>query len=144
MQHANKNNNKVKFRFATGGAGFCLSRQLVERMHPMISDGEFVSTCESIRLPDDVSVGFIVEHRLKTSLNVVDAFHSHLEPLRMIPENKIREQISFSYGKYDNVPEENRVDISGKFSDSEDPTRFRTLHCYLHPDLCLDQETSLP
>jgi fringe protein len=65
-------------------------------MYPLVSNGEFVSTCETIRLPDDVTVGYIVEHRLKTALTVVDEFHSHLEPLRMIPKAKIGNQVSTS------------------------------------------------
>ena len=113
-------------------------------MYPLISNGEFVSTCEAIRLPDDVTVGYVVEHRLKTPLNVVPEFHSHLEPLRMITEAEIRDQISFSYGKYDNVPEENRIEIDGKFSKSEDPTRFMTLHCHLYPNFCQNRNLNLP
>lgn len=74
----------MKFQFATGGAGFCLSRPLAVQMKPLVDNGELVATCEEIRLPDDVTVGYLAEHVLKTPLTVVKGFHSHLEPLRMI------------------------------------------------------------
>ena len=61
-----KENKKVSFWFATGGAGFCLSRPLVKRMAPMVENGEFVATGETIRLPDDVTVGFIIGEYLKS------------------------------------------------------------------------------
>ena len=138
--------NKIKFRFATGGAGFCLSRPLVERMTSLVGNGELVSTCENIRLPDDVTIGYLVEHVLGTPLTVVPEFHSHLEPLRLISRDVLRDQISFSYGKFDNVdhlPDQNLVEIAGVFPESEDPTRFFSLHCHLFPNLCSEQ-SSLP
>lgn len=55
---------KVTFWFATGGAGFCLSRPLAQRMAPLVENGGFVATGENIRLPDDVTVGYIIEHEL--------------------------------------------------------------------------------
>ena len=71
---------KVSFWFATGGAGFCLSRPLVERMKGLVEKGELVAAGENIRLPDDVTVGYIVEHKMGVPLTVVRTFHSHLEP----------------------------------------------------------------
>jgi fringe protein len=53
-------------------------------MKPLVDGGKLVATCEEIRLPDDVAVGYLAEHVLGTPLTVVEAFHSHLEPLRMI------------------------------------------------------------
>jgi hypothetical protein len=134
---------KIKFRFATGGAGFCLSRPLAERMAPLVENGQLVSTCENIRLPDDVTVGYMVEHMLNTPLTIVSGFHSHLEPLRLINNDELHDQISFSYGKYDNADHTfdlNLVDVgaNGRPQD-EDPTRFLSLHCHLFPNLC--QET---
>lgn len=129
---------KISFWFATGGAGFCLSRPLAERMAPLVENGEFVATGENIRLPDDVTVGYIVEHMLGVTLTVVRSFHSHLEPLRLIPESSLAEQISFGYSRYDanrvsgSNERDNSVNVSG-LPELEDPTRFISLHCYLFP-----------
>lgn len=126
------NKKKISFWFATGGAGFCLSRPLAERMAPLVENGEFVATGENIRLPDDVTVGYIVEHLLGIPLTVVRTFHSHLEPLRLIPESSLAEQISFGYSHYaDNG--DNHINVSG-LSEIDDPTRFISLHCYLFPN----------
>ncbi|XP_074031454.1 fringe isoform X2 [Leptinotarsa decemlineata] len=121
---------KIKFWFATGGAGFCLSRALALRMMPVASEGRFISTGERIRLPDDVTMGYIIEHLLKQPLTVVDQFHSHLEPMKFIRRDTIEDQISFSYAK--SKDEWNVVKIDG-FDESEDQYRFLSLHCFLFP-----------
>lgn len=126
-----KDKKKVSFWFATGGAGFCLSRPLVEKMKPMVENGEFVATGENIRLPDDVTVGFMVEHKLGVPLTVVRSFHSHLEPLRMIPESSMADQISFGYAEPSTLQQSNHIALNRGLSELEDPTRFISLHCYL-------------
>ena len=124
---------KVTFWFATGGAGFCLSRPLVERMKGLVENGELVATGENIRLPDDVTVGYIVEHKMGVPLTVVRTFHSHLEPLRLIPESSMADQISFGYASPPSTSQlSNHIAIRG-LSELEDPTRFISLHCYLFP-----------
>lgn len=122
---------KVSFWFATGGAGFCLSRPLVERMSPMVANGEFVATGEKIRLPDDVTVGYMVEHVLGVPLTVVRSFHSHLEPLRLIAESKMADQISFGYAAPSHSQQSNHIALSKGLNELDDPTRFISLHCYL-------------
>ena len=108
-------------------------------MRPLAADGKFSSIGDKIRLPDDVTMGYIAEHLLKTPLTVVEEFHSHLEPQRLIAatrgrvgaeaavgirswdnEHELQNQISFSYGKYGE--EMNVIAVEG-FSDEEDPTR---------------------
>ncbi|XP_018567115.1 fringe glycosyltransferase [Anoplophora glabripennis] len=121
---------KIKFWFATGGAGFCLSRALALRMTPVASGGRFVSTGERIRLPDDVTMGYIIEHLLKQPLTVVDQFHSHLEPMKFIRRDMIEDQISFSYAR--SKDEWNVVKIEG-FDEEQDQNRFLSLHCFLFP-----------
>jgi len=122
---------KIKFWFATGGAGFCLSRSLAVRMLPVAGGGRFESVGEKIRLPDDVTMGYISDHVLRTPLTVVKEFHSHLEPQRFLSaERDFDDQISFSYSKYG--AEMNVIEVDG-FSKEEDPTRFMSLHCKLFP-----------
>ena len=84
----------VSFWFATGGAGVCLSRALVTRRHAFES-GAFERAGEAIRLPDDVTLGFVAEHRLGVRLTRVAGLHSHLEPLGLIPEEQLHQQVLY-------------------------------------------------
>ncbi|XP_078736719.1 beta-1,3-N-acetylglucosaminyltransferase manic fringe-like [Lampetra fluviatilis] len=122
----------VTFWFATGGAGFCLSRPLVLRMRPWASDGEFVRTSERIRLPDDVTVGYIVEALLGGSLTASPLFHSHLETLPLLPAGRLTQQATLSYGVLDR--KRNVITLPGPFPLHADPSRFLSLHCLLYPD----------
>ncbi|XP_041840171.1 beta-1,3-N-acetylglucosaminyltransferase lunatic fringe-like [Melanotaenia boesemani] len=121
---------QVHFWFATGGAGFCLSRGLALKMKPWASDGAFMATAEHIRLPDDCTVGYIVEALLGRSLTRSALFHSHLENLELVSD--IHSQVTLSYGTMEN--NRNTVNVKGPFSINEDPTRFRSVHCQLYPD----------
>ncbi|XP_058558753.1 beta-1,3-N-acetylglucosaminyltransferase radical fringe isoform X1 [Neofelis nebulosa] len=82
----------VKFWFATGGAGFCLSRGLALKMSPWASLGSFMSTAERVRLPDDCTVGYIVEGLLGARLLPSSLFHSHLENLQRLPPDAVLQQ----------------------------------------------------
>uniref|UniRef100_A0A667WJ61 Beta-1,3-N-acetylglucosaminyltransferase lunatic fringe-like n=1 Tax=Myripristis murdjan TaxID=586833 RepID=A0A667WJ61_9TELE len=112
---------QVSFWFATGGAGFCLSRGLALKMSPWASDGTFMATAELIRLPDDCTVGYIVEALLGVSLIRSALFHSHLENLGLVSD--IRNQVTLSYGTVENI--KNTVHLRGPFSTNEDPTRYK-------------------
>ncbi|XP_045925128.1 beta-1,3-N-acetylglucosaminyltransferase radical fringe [Micropterus dolomieu] len=122
----------VKFWFATGGAGFCISRGLALKMSPWASLGNFISTAEKIRLPDDCTIGYIIEALLEVALTHTHLFHSHLENLQKLPTDTVLEQVTLSYGGFEN--RRNVVSIVGGFSLAEDPTRFKTVHCLLYPD----------
>uniref|UniRef100_A0A8C2S2Y5 Fringe-like glycosyltransferase domain-containing protein n=1 Tax=Capra hircus TaxID=9925 RepID=A0A8C2S2Y5_CAPHI len=104
----------VHFWFATGGAGFCISRGLALKMSPWASGGHFMSTAERIRLPDDSRVGWPWHHgppRITLSVSL---------------------QVTLSYGMFEN--KRNAVHIKGPFSVEADPSRFRSVHCHLYPD----------
>ncbi|XP_028332572.1 beta-1,3-N-acetylglucosaminyltransferase radical fringe-like isoform X2 [Gouania willdenowi] len=122
----------VKFWFATGGAGFCISRGLALKMSPWASFGNFISTAEKIRLPDDCTIGYIIEALLEVTLTHTHLFHSHLENLQKLPTESVLHQVTLSYGGYEN--RRNVVSIFGGFTMAEDPTRFKTVHCLLYPD----------
>ncbi|XP_076077563.1 fringe glycosyltransferase-like [Mytilus galloprovincialis] len=51
---------KLAFWFATGGAGFCISRGLADKMVPHAGGGRIMTTGDIIRLPDDCTVGYII------------------------------------------------------------------------------------
>ncbi|CAL8284415.1 unnamed protein product [Merluccius merluccius] len=122
----------VKFWFATGGAGFCISRGLALKMSPWASLGNFISTAEKIRLPDDCTIGYIIEALLEVRLAHTYLFHSHLENLQKLPTDTLLDQVTLSYGGFEN--RRNVVGVEGPFSVAEDPSRFKTIHCLLYPD----------
>ncbi|KAG7486227.1 beta-1,3-N-acetylglucosaminyltransferase manic fringe-like [Solea senegalensis] len=122
---------EVQFWFATGGAGFCLSRSLAEKMSPWASGSRFEQTSATIRLPDDCTVGFIVEKRLGISMVNCPLFHSHLENLLLVNHRSIPQQVTLSYGMFENKM--NSIEVKGRFSKEDDPSRFRTVHCMLYP-----------
>ncbi|XP_067858920.1 beta-1,3-N-acetylglucosaminyltransferase lunatic fringe-like isoform X2 [Heptranchias perlo] len=127
--------NKVRpvhFWFATGGAGFCISRGLALKMSPWASGGHFMNTAEKIRLPDDCTIGYIIEAVLGVKLIRSNLFHSHLENLQQVMRTDIPNQVTLSYGTFEN--KRNAINLKGGFSIEEDPSRFRSIHCLLYPD----------
>lgn len=116
-------------RFGTGGAGYCLTRSLVER------GKDYFSALESFHLIDDVAVGYVSQHKLGVNITSDPLFHSHWE--RMIrtrmPQDEIAKQVSFSHENkgnytfpYDDLPN------TPLFPRKEDPMGFRSLWCHLH------------
>nr|CAD7263543.1 unnamed protein product [Timema shepardi] len=91
--------------------------------------GKFISIGEKIRLPDDVTMGYIIdesvtvvtEHLLRKPLTVIDKFHSHLEPMKFLRQDTFHQQITFSYSRY-SKDEMNVLKIDG-FDHRLDPTR---------------------
>ncbi|NWV64529.1 MFNG acetylglucosaminyltransferase, partial [Malurus elegans] len=129
----NNQTKSMRFWFATGGAGFCISRELARKMVPWASGRNFLSTSELIRLPDDCTVGFIIECKVGGQLIPNALFHSHLENLQLIPSSQLVQQVTLSYGVFENKL--NVIELSGPFLPQEDPSsRFRSLHCHLYPD----------
>lgn len=122
----------VNFWFATGGAGFCISRGLALKMSPWASGGHFMNTAEKIRLPDDCTIGYIIESVLGVSLTRSSLFHSHLENLQQVSKSEVHKQITLSYGMFEN--KRNIINMKGVFSVEEDPSRFKSVHCLLYPD----------
>ncbi|NWS36527.1 MFNG acetylglucosaminyltransferase, partial [Polioptila caerulea] len=128
----NNQTKSVRFWFATGGAGFCISRKLARKMVPWASGRNFLSTSALIRLPDDCTVGYIIECKVGGQLIPSALFHSHLENLQLIPTSQLMQQVTLSYGVFENKL--NVIELSGPFSPQEDPSRFRSLHCHLYPN----------
>lgn len=122
----------VNFWFATGGAGFCVSRGLALKMSPWASGGHFMNTAEKIRLPDDCTIGYIIESVLGVPLTRSSLFHSHLENLQLLSRSEVHKQITLSYGMFEN--KSNIINLKGAFSVEEDPSRFKSVHCLLYPD----------
>lgn len=53
-----------------------------------------MSTAEKIRLPDDCTIGYIIESVLGVKLIRSNLFHSHLENLHQVPKSEIHNQVS--------------------------------------------------
>lgn len=101
-------------------------------MSPWASLGGFMSTAERVRLPDDCTVGYIVEGLLGARLLHSSLFHSHLENLQKLSPDTLLQQVTLSYGGPENP--QNVVNVAGGFSLQQDPTRFKSIHCLLYPD----------
>lgn len=52
-----------------------------------------MSTAEQVRLPDDCTVGYIVEGLLGARLLHSPLFHSHLENLQRLPPDTLLQQV---------------------------------------------------
>lgn len=52
-----------------------------------------MSTAERVRLPDDCTVGYIVEGLLGARLLHSPLFHSHLENLQRLPADAVLQQV---------------------------------------------------
>lgn len=57
------------------------------------SGRNFLSTSELIRLPDDCTVGYIIECKVGGHLLPNALFHSHLENLQLIPPSQLTQQV---------------------------------------------------
>lgn len=64
--------------------------------HPALSfsGSHFVDTSALIRLPDDCTVGYIIECKLGGRLQPSPLFHSHLETLQLLGAAQLPEQVS--------------------------------------------------
>lgn len=58
--------------------------------------GSFMSTAERVRLPDDCTVGYIVEGLLGARLLHSPLFHSHLENLQRLPTDAVLQQVGLA------------------------------------------------
>lgn len=108
-----------------------------------------MNTAEKIRLPDDCTIGYIIEWVLGVPLTRSNLFHSHLENLQQVSRSEMHKQvrgspppapnpiedrlffwcssfcwtlqITLSYGMFEN--KSNIINLKGAFSVEEDPSR---------------------
>lgn len=82
---------------------------------------------EKLGMPDDVTIGYILQKNAHVTLTKVDLFHSHYEQLNVLKNLSSQISISYSFNKnYSNI-----INIDG-ISENKDPTRFFSLHHYLN------------
>lgn len=53
-----------------------------------------MNTAEKIRLPDDCTIGYIIESVLGVPLTRSNLFHSHLENLQQVSRSEIHKQVN--------------------------------------------------
>jgi len=94
------------FIFATGGAGWCINRQMYQRLLKLLSnDSEFTRVSRTTGLPDDMTIGFLIESELGEKLKSVEKFHSHLEDLNQIKNPSDQITLSYAPEVFDDEPE---------------------------------------
>lgn len=73
-----------------------MCRAWVSDHHPVLffSGSRFVDTSALIRLPDDCTVGYIIECKLGGRLQPSPLFHSHLETLQLLGPAQLLQQVS--------------------------------------------------
>mmetsp|Transcript_13916 Transcript_13916/g.40714 ORF Transcript_13916/g.40714 Transcript_13916/m.40714 type:complete len:414 (-) Transcript_13916:701-1942(-) len=131
-------------QWLTGGAGYCLSRDVVERGRRQFTDltAAWRGAGRTVGYSDDCAVAYVVTRTLGLTLVEDGRFHSHLERrLRAeMKKDEIGRQISFGYDtKRVNHPLEKKrrtvnqtmPNIPVPFSWGEDPMLFRSLRCFL-------------
>lgn len=64
-----------------------------------LSGSRFVDTSALIRLPDDCTVGYIIECKLGGHLQSSHLFHSHLETLQLLGAAQLLTQVSWPPGR---------------------------------------------
>ncbi|XDA70769.1 hypothetical protein R6Z07F_001135 [Ovis aries] len=83
-------NTLIEFCFTTGGAGFCINYKPALKMAPWASGSHFMDASALIWLPDDSTVGYIVECKLGS-----------LETLQLLEAAQLPEQVTLSYGIFE-------------------------------------------
>ena len=144
--------------YATGGAGWCLSADLVKRG---IDDfRRLVDTCNDVRYSDDVTLGYVVQVELGVQMVKERMMHSHLDTQVYGSRKEAMDQITFGSGKRSlSVKQDaktkklrytNTIGFAeypgfkltpskdGKYvSDvKDDPMGFRSLYCNFYPQKC--------
>jgi hypothetical protein len=116
--------------YLTGGAGYCLSRELIEKGRT-----HFIAL-EEIGLNDDMAVGYVVQEKAGGKLIEDMLFHSHLESdlKNNMTLKEISNQVSFGW---DNKLKHDQAcrsfpDVPMVFSLDEDPLHFQSLRYFLN------------
>lgn len=60
-----------------------------------------MNTAEKIRLPDDCTIGYIIESVLGVPLTRSSLFHSHLENLQLLSKTEVHKQVRKLTAQFD-------------------------------------------
>ena len=135
--------------YGTGGAGWCLSANLVER--GIDNFRRLVETCADIAYHDDVTLGYVVQVELGVKMIKERRMHSHLDTQVFASQKEAMDQITFGSGKRGGKLSfvafpgfKLNPSSGGEFvSDvKDDPLGFRALYCNFWPKRCPQQQAS--
>ncbi|XP_075261285.1 fringe glycosyltransferase-like isoform X2 [Convolutriloba macropyga] len=122
--------NVHHFFFATGGAGICLTRSLLESLRELLHPEKFTAECERTGLSDDVLLGYLISNlHDDVPLTISNRLHSHLEDMALLKPEFVGQQISLSYDKKKIKP--NSISLSRQ-QEQSDPTGFYQLSCIVY------------
>jgi len=85
----------TRVQFLNTGAGYCVSKELMEFGRAKFSN--FFGLCKSIRMPNDMAIGYLVNHQLGIRQISDKHFNSHFENTGRLAPDEIPKQISFAY-----------------------------------------------
>lgn len=132
-------NKDVPAWFGTGGAGFCISRKLANKMEKLVINKQFEKLGAKIQAADDVTIGFIVNHLLDVAFINSPLFvsHSGLHQPELINTKfeNLRKKAILSYKKGSSVITIPKQIETRYFTEEEDETRLFTFHCSIHPEV---------
>lgn len=131
--------------FATGGAGVCISRGLADLLEPYVADGKSANLLKTVaNAGDDGIMGYLITAVLKVPLTekYSNLLHSHWHKSDVFRIEELSNQVTLSHPININISE-NSPGVNVYFGLEEDPTRFLTIHCFIHPDTdyCHQQRT---
>uniref|UniRef100_A0A0N5CG50 Fringe glycosyltransferase n=1 Tax=Strongyloides papillosus TaxID=174720 RepID=A0A0N5CG50_STREA len=119
--------NNFDLKYATGGAGFCISNGILSTIEKDIKYGRYLDVAFDNRLPDDMAFSYFLEYNYNFPLTVIDGFHSHLEMESSIlnPDD----EISFSFNDMDDTNQRVKIIIPDYCVFPNDKRFMRALHC---------------
>jgi len=119
-----------KVYFLNSGAGYCISRELMEVGRAKFSN--LLELCRSIPLPNDMAIGHIVNKQLGVRQRSDEHFNSHYEDSNRLPQEEIPNQVSFGFNtKKRNEAIKRFPKIPILYPAEEDPMLFQSLRAYL-------------
>ena len=125
--------------FLTGGAGYCVSRELMEFGRAAFLN--LTNHCAATSLPDDMAIGHTVTSRLGVAQRLDEHFHSHLEiHIRdTLPRDEISKQVSFGYNnKFERREAMNGFpNVNILYSPEDDPMLFKSLRAFLQREAAM-------
>ncbi|CAG5105122.1 Oidioi.mRNA.OKI2018_I69.chr1.g1853.t1.cds [Oikopleura dioica] len=107
-----------RIHFATGGAGWCLSKPLVNQLR----DIDLMEEARKLGTPDDVTLGAVVGD-MGVSITEVHQFHSHLEGLQWLTSPETEITLSYPPEALENGDFQRSI----RYASSSDPTGLLTL-----------------
>uniref|UniRef100_A0A0K0DW25 Fringe glycosyltransferase n=1 Tax=Strongyloides stercoralis TaxID=6248 RepID=A0A0K0DW25_STRER len=121
--------NHFDLKYATGGAGFCISKAILSTIKDDIKYGNYLKTALNNRLPDDMAFSYFLEYNYNFPLTIVTNFHSHLEILSEILDPS--DEISLSFNNISTDNQKFKFWIPDYCINENDIRLMKTLHCII-------------